>query len=926
MRGVKTNLFIMAFVFIPLALGAWVVQTKIANNVRAEVGRSLTTVRDTTHLAVKTWFRDQTAVAAVWADAPIIRELAVRLLALRPHQSALLDSPAQQELRDWFRRMQTATRYRGYFIVGTNHINLASSRDQNVGTENLLLGQPEFLASAWAGRSVISLPIRSDVPLNDSHGRLVSGLPSMFVAAPIHNESGEVIAIFMFRLDPEEGFTNTLKQGRIGKTGETYAFDGEGRLISQSRFDDQLHESGLIPEGERGILNIQLRDPGVNLVAGEKATEPRSQLPLTHMAKSAIRAETGIDLNGHRDYRGVPVVCAWTWDTELGLGVTTELDVHEAYQTLRATRWTIVTLTVFVFFLLVALTVIYTLFQQRRMAEEELRRAATVFDNTGEGIIVTNAETDIVLVNNAFTAITGYKSEDVLGKKPGFQQSGRHDSAFYQAMWDILNRDGQWRGEIWNRRKNGDIYPAWENINAVKDEHGHITNYVAIFSDISVLKESEARMAELAHHDTLTGLPNRLRFISNLAQAIESAKRHKHKVALMFLDLDRFKYINDTLGHNVGDELLKTIAGRLKSCVRAEDTVARLGGDEFTVVLTEVAHAEDAGLIADKIVKVVCKPVTVGGKMIDTSASVGISIYPDDAVEGEGMVKAADTAMYHAKAMGKNCFQYFTADLAARTFEHARIEKQLRKALEDKEFELYYQPQVSLVDGKIAGVEALIRWNHPEHGKLLPDEFIQVADDSDLIDAISEWVLRTALSDSKKWSKEGSMGPRISVNITGRQITREQSVKRILRILDELAPEPSKLQFELEITETALEDTERTINLINRLKNRGVMFAIDDFGAGHSSLRRLKQLPVDTLKIDRSFIRDIADQGDDKAIAAAIIAMAHSLGMRVIGEGVETESQLEVLRALDCDEIQGFYFSKPVPTGEIASLLEKSFH
>jgi EAL domain-containing protein (putative c-di-GMP-specific phosphodiesterase class I) len=289
------------------------------------------------------------------------------------------------------------------------------------------------------------------------------------------------------------------------------------------------------------------------------------------------------------------------------------------------------------------------------------------------------------------------------------------------------------------------------------------------------------------------------------------------------------------------------------------------------------------------------------------------------------MVKAADSAMYHAKAMGKNSFQFFTADLASRAFEHALIEKGLRCALESGELELYYQPQVSLVDGKIVGVEALIRWNHPERGQLLPDTFIHVADDSDLIDAISEWVLRKALGDYEKWSKNGSMGPRIAVNITGRQITKEQSIKHILSVLEELAPVPNVLQLDLEITEAALERTERTINIINTLKNRGVMFTIDDFGTGHSSLNRLKQLPVDTLKIDRSFIRDIADDGDDKAITAAIIAMAHSLGLRVIGEGVETKPQLDVLRALNCDEIQGFYFSKPVPAGEIAGLLEKIF-
>jgi diguanylate cyclase (GGDEF)-like protein/PAS domain S-box-containing protein len=1053
MRGVKTHLFIIIVIAIFLALGVWVVQTKIANNVRADVGRSLTIVRDTTHQALKIWFKDQKAAAVAWADDPKIREYTERLLALSPHQSTLQDSPDQQALRAWFLRMQKATHYRGYFVVGPNQINLASSRDQNIGVESLLVGQEDFLAGIWAGRTAISLPTRSDVPLTDSHGRLVSGLPSMFVATPIRNDADEVMAIFMFLLDPEEGFTNILKRGRIGNTGETYAFDSKGRLISQSRFDDRLQEIGLIPAGEHGMLNLLIRDPGENLIEGGEAIVPRNQQPLTHMAKSAIRGEAGIDVNGYRDYRGVPVVGAWMWDTELGLGISTELDVQEAYQTLNATHLTIVTLTVFTLFLLTGATVIYTLYRQRKQtevalresnlryslatkttkmdifdwdiekdnlvwddglyalhgvdkndftgayqawvdrvhpddieraqleveqalrgekdfdtdfrlvhpdgtikyvqacavvlrdeahkpvrmiglnwditerkqAEEELRRAATVFDNTDEAIIVTNAERDIVLVNKAFTVITGYKPDDVLGKNPRLLKSGRHDVAFYQTMWDTLKRDDQWRGEIWDRCKNGDVFPAWENINVVRDEQGRIINYVAIFTDISILKEPEERLAHQAHHDALTGLPNRLRFIANLEQAIESAKRHNQKVALMFLDLDRFKHINDTFGHDVGDQLLKTIAERLKSCVRAEDTVARLGGDEFTVVLTEVVEAEDAGLIADKIVKIVRKPVTLDTHTIDTSTSVGISIFPDDAVDSEGMVKAADTAMYHAKAMGKNSFQFITAELALRTLKHVQIEQGLRKAIENKEFELYYQPQINLNDGKVAGVEALIRWNHPDHGQLLPKEFIHVADDSDLMNAITNWILHTALSDYEYWSNNGSIGPRIAVNVTGRQITSEPSTKCLLNVLEELKSESSTLQLDLEITETTLESTERTIDIINTLKDLGVMFAIDDFGTGHSSLSRLKQLPVDALKIDQSFISKIADEGDDKAIVAAIIAMAHSLGLRVIAEGVETRSQLDVLQALDCDEIQGFYFSKPVPASEIPRLLEKSF-
>lgn len=1049
MSGIKKNLFVMLLVAIPLVLGALTVQKKIVDNAHTETGRILLTVRNTTHQAIKTWFKDQKAAAVAWADAPKIRESAKLLLALSPRQSSLLNSPAQQELRAWHQRIKKVTHYRGYFIVGPNHINLASSRDQNIGVENLLVEQQKFLAGIWQGKPAISLPTKSDVPLTDHRGRLTNGLLSMFVAAPIRNDAGKVIAIFMFRIDPDEGFTNILNQGRIGNSGETYAFDGAGRLISQSRFDDQLHKLGLIQAGERGILNIQLRDPEVNLLEGELPTVPLDQRPLTFMAHSAVQGEAGINLSGYRDYRGVPVVGAWVWNPDLGLGIATKFNVREAYATLRATQLAIITLTVFILFLLIGVTVIYSLYRQRKQAEEArraneqynrmlfdessiglalcrmngdlvdinpayaailgrtieetltlsywditpekyaaeehaqleqlnktghygpyekeyihadghlvpvrlsgqilekdeekfiwssvediteykqaeaaLRRAATVFDNTDEGIIVTNTNAEMILVNKAFSSITGYTPEEVLGKNPRSQQSGRHNASFYKSMWDTLIRDNQWRGEIWNRRKNGEVYPAWENINIVKDEQGHITNYVAIFSDISVLKESEERMTYLAHHDTLTGLPNRLRFIANLEQAIESAKRHKHKVALMFLDLDRFKSINDLLGHNAGDQLLKIIADRLKSCIRAEDTVARMGGDEFMVVLTEVVKAEDAGLIADKIVTAVRKPVSVSDDTIETSASIGISIYPDDADNSENMVNAADTAMYHAKALGKNNFQYFTAKLASQTLEHAQIEKDLRKALVNNEFELCYQPQLDLNNGKISGVEALIRWNHPVRKQMLPETFIPVADDSELIDSISEWILRKALGDHEKWSDYGVAGPRIAVNITGRQFTRERSIKRILNILEKLAPEPNILQFDLEITESALKNAERTINIINTLKRHGVMFAVDNFGTGHSSPRLLKQLPIDSLKIDQSFIYNISNDGDDQAITAAIIAMAHTLNLRVIGEGVETRSQFDALRALDCDEIQGFYFSKPVSADEITHLLNKSF-
>jgi len=926
MKSIRLNLLIAALLMVFLGAGVWAIQASIARNTQAEISRTLTTIRDTTHLAVKTWFKDHIATGAAWADTQKIQTSAIQLLSEVPDKTRLLNSSAQQTLREWFKTIHDVTRYRGYFIVGPNNINLASSRDQNIGIENLLNEQPGFLEGVWAGNPALSLPVKSDVPLLNSKGELESGLPSMFVAAPIHSDKGEVIAIFMFRLNPEEGFTNALSQGSIGETGETYAFDGKGKLISKSRFDEQLRDIGLISTEENSILNIELRNPGVNLTKGEKTTLPRSKQPLTTMIKSAIKGETSTNLNSYLDYRGVPVVGAWVWDNKIGLGIATEIDAEEAYQTFSHSQFIIIFFTLFSFILLIGLTVIYTLFKERMQVEIELRRAATVFDNTDEGIVVTDSEINIILVNKAFTAITGYKPEEVLGKNPRLQQSGRHDIAFYKVMWDTLINDGQWRGQLWNRKKNGEIYPAWENISIVKNAEGKITNYVAIFSDISVLKESEKHLEHLAHHDNLTGLPNRLRFTANLEQAIESAKRHTQKVALLFLDVDRFKHINDTLGHDIGDKLLIEFSKRLKNCVRAEDTVARLGGDEFTIVLTEIEHGEDACLIADKIVKEIRKKFIFDKHTIDTSTSIGISIFPDNANSYEELMRTADSAMYHAKAAGRNRYQFFNAKLATQIIRHSLIEKGLQTALKNNEFELYYQPQINLNDGKIAGVEALIRWNHPTHGQLLPDTFIKIADDSNLIDMISEWVVRTAMNDYKNWSEKSSSVPRIAVNITGRQISREKSIKHILDLLDELALDPNILQLDLEITETSLERVHYTVDIINTLKKRGVMFAIDDFGTGHSSLSRLKLLPVDTLKIDQSFIHDISIDEDDKAITTAILAMAHSLGLSVIGEGVETKSQLDVLRELGCDEAQGYYYSKPVSANEIEPLLDKTFY
>ena len=560
-------------------------------------------------------------------------------------------------------------------------------------------------------------------------------------------------------------------------------------------------------------------------------------------------------------------------------------------------------------------------YTERRRTEENLRQAAAVFSNTNEGIIVTDHEQRIIAVNRAFSRITGFEPEDVLGSTPHLLQSGRHDESFYENMTQMLASTGQWQGEIWNRRKDGEIYPAWENISVVRDEHGRITHYVAIFSDISAIKDAQARMVHLAHHDALTGLPNRLLLAANLDQAMEHAKRHGKKIGMFLLDLDRFKLINDTLGHAAGDLLLQTVAQRLQQCVRAEDTVARLGGDEFAIIVNELEEADSTAPLAGKIIQSIAEPLSLPDKKIVTSTSIGISIYPDHASSAEDLLKAADAAMYQAKARGRNTYHFYTPEMTTEAAAYLALETGMRHALATGEFELYYQPQIALGSGAIVGVEALLRWQHPTRGMIPPEEFIPVAEKSELIEAIGDWVLNTALSQAVSWSSQRLTPLRIAINVSGRQLN--HMINAIGAAMQQHQPLANGVTLELEITENMLPSVERSADVFLRLKGSGMTIAIDDFGTGYSSLRRLKHLAVDTLKIDKAFIRGIPSAADNTSITSAIIAMAHSLGLKVIAEGVEYREQLTFLRQHDCDEAQGYVISKAVNAQEMTALLLK---
>ncbi|TRZ70499.1 MAG: EAL domain-containing protein [Rhodocyclaceae bacterium] len=556
----------------------------------------------------------------------------------------------------------------------------------------------------------------------------------------------------------------------------------------------------------------------------------------------------------------------------------------------------------------------------RIASEIQLRLSAEVFENSHEGIFITDRENRIVTTNSAFTELTGYPRMEVIGRDPSFLASGRHGKEFYAGIWKALLEEGYWQGEIWERRKNGEIYPKWLSISAVKDSTGAIANFIAIFVDITERKANEQQIEFLAHHDVLTKLPNRLLVKDRLQQAMAHAERSNSKLALLFLDLDNFKTINDTLGHSVGDALLKAVASRLRDCVRDTDTISRQGGDEFLIILTDLPDAEAATPIVEKLLERFQVPFEADSHDVTTSVSIGVALYPDDGDDLEALQKNADMAMYQAKDAGRNTYRFFDGQMNVEAIEHLRIRNGLLLAIERGELVLHYQPQIDLASGAVVGAEALIRWNHPEFGMVPPGRFIPNAEESGLIVPIGEWVLQEACRQAVAWRQAGLPELVVAVNLSAVQFKRgdvEQTVNNALKSTGHYPP-----MLELELTESILiRDTASILATVKRLKLLGVKLSIDDFGTGYSSLSYLKRFSVDKLKIDQSFIRDLGTDPDDAAIVRAIIQMARSLGLKTIAEGVEDEQMLHHLRVFHCDEAQGYHFARPMPATEFASYL-----
>jgi len=559
----------------------------------------------------------------------------------------------------------------------------------------------------------------------------------------------------------------------------------------------------------------------------------------------------------------------------------------------------------------------------RKQREEATRLAASVFDGTSEAIVITDRQGTILQVNRAFCDITGFQAQEAIGRTPRLLRSDYHDETFYHQFWEALKVSGSWQGEIWNRRKSGEVHPVWQNISAIRDERGRIVQYISIFSDITDKKMSERRIEHLAHYDVLTDLPNRVLFTERCEHALSRARREGHQLVLMFLDLDRFKHINDSLGHPVGDQLLQQVATRLLRLVREEDTVARLGGDEFVVVLEEVTDSNVVPSLAEKLLGAFAEPFSVNGGLLHVSASIGIALYPSDGVDVTTLVRNADAAMYRAKESGRNNYQFYAREMTASAHERVSLENSLRQAVEMNELVLHYHPQYDLANDRLTGVEALVRWQHPEQGLISPDRFIPLAEDTGLILPVGGWVLRQACRQARAWLDAGCHFGRVAVNVSGRQIERGDIVQQVRQVLEETGL-PAGL-LELEITESfIMQHTEQAIRTLGGLRELGVSLAIDDFGTGYSSLSYLKQLPVNKLKIDRSFIRDIPGGRSDMAITRAVIALGRGLDMRVIAEGVERDEQRRFLHAEVCDEAQGFFYTRPLPADELEHIMKEA--
>ncbi len=547
----------------------------------------------------------------------------------------------------------------------------------------------------------------------------------------------------------------------------------------------------------------------------------------------------------------------------------------------------------------------------RRRTEAQMIKLSSALENTADSVFITDSHGVIEYVNPAFTVTTGYTREELLGQTPRVVRSGKHTPQFYAQLWKRIRAGRDFRDILINRRKDGSLYYEEKTITPLRNQRGQITHFVSTGKDITERMQTQERLHYLAHHDVLTELPNRSLFMDRLTHAIDSKRRDGGKLAVLFMDLDRFKNVNDTLGHEAGDLLLQSAAERLLGCVRAADTVARLGGDEFTLLIEVAEDQQRVQAVAQKVLAALADPIVVYGHELFVTASIGISTYPDDGQDASELLKHADTAMYKAKENGRDGYHFYAEGMSSRAATRLALEANLRRALDREEFVLFYQPQLDIRTGRVVAAEALIRWERPDQGMVPPDDFIPLLEDTGLIVPVGEWVLKTACAQARQWQRAAGVDLRIAVNLSARQFADVKLAGRIEQILQETGCAPALL--DLEITESIImQQADAAVAVMQRLRGLGVRVAIDDFGTGYSSLSYLKQFPIHTLKVDRSFIRDITSDPDDAAIVQSVVAMAHALKLDVVAEGVETDLQEAFLRDCDCDTVQGYLYAEPM--------------
>jgi len=1072
------NLIILLAIFTVLvSISAWKGMETMEWETRASSAAALRTVLGSTRQGINLWSENYMGLARLIAISPPLVDIAQLQLATSRDRKSILSSPGLHGARKLLRSRHKGL---GFFIIAPDYLNVASSGDHDLGVENVISRENEDQLERVfrEGLPTMTPPMTPHIPVADSDGRLVEDYPVMFAISPIWDKDGKVIAALALTVDPAIEFTGVMQLGRIGYSGETYALSRDGLMLTDSRFLAHLVAAGLLKEGETGILSVQVRDPGGDLVDGWTPSMDREAQPLTLMAQQVKAGVGGCEASGYRDYRGVRVIGCWLWDKDLEMGIATEIDEAEAlgpYINMRFLFYTILGITVALSALLsLAITHIQSGYSQgllkarevaematadlvkvneamreaitdvrrqeqllqtivdnttaiiylkdkegkyilvnrryarlikmgkeqvkgktdydifprevadrlaendmralmgsepremeeeavfgdqkhvylsmkfplrrmsgdpyaicnistditeRKKTEEKLELAASVFENSAEGVVVTDARGIIQSINPAFTQITGYSSGEAVGGNPSILKSGKHDKEFYKSMWDTLLSAGRWKGEIWNRRKSGEAYLQKTTITAIKDFSGATTQYAAVFYDITELRASEKEVEYKAYHDALTGLPNRQLFIDRLKHAIVRAKRAHAIFAVLFVDLDGFKLINDSLGHAVGDLLLRGVAIRMVGCAREEDTVARLGGDEFTVIIENMTSEEEAAAVARRINASLSEPFVHKKEELFISSSVGISLYPQNGQTAEDLLKNADLAMYNVKTVGKNSFMFFTKSLNDNAVRRHELESKLRKALEKNEISAVFQPKIELATGKMAGLEGLMRWTH-DGRSISPAEFIPVAEDTGLIRELDEWMLDTACVFMNELLAEGLAGEEvtgisISINFSAKDLEQLNFVDKLISATKKHGLNPRRI--EVELTENALvKNIESAVEKLRALRKWGFNISIDDFGIGYSSLSYLVKFPINYLKLDRSFVVDLFKDPDAKSVAKAVVSMAHEINLKVVAEGVETLEQLSFLSGIKCDQVQGYIFCKPVSREKIKEMLAKN--